>query len=99
MKIKQHRKEYMKTSEKYKIIQEIAESLENCKGLRKDNIYDWAEWYEYRFDREKYDNYKDSDENLKYHDEVADRYNQYLIREDYRCTVVEHLMSNLSKCI
>ena len=89
----------MKTSEKYKIIQEIAENLENCQGPRKENIYDWAEWYEYRFDREKFDNYKDSDENLKYHDDVSERFNQYNIREDYRQTVVEHLMTNLSKLI
>ena len=89
----------MKTSEKYKIIQETAENLENCHGHRKENIYDWAEWYEYRFDREKFDNYKDSDENLKYHDEVATRFNEYNIREDYRQTVVEHLLTNLSKLI
>lgn len=89
----------MKTSEKFQILHEIADTLENCGGSYKDNVYDYADWYEYRFDREKYDDYASSDENLKYHDEICDKFNKYIIREQYRQSIINTLLAEIAKLI
>ena len=89
----------MKTSEKLNVLREIAENLEYSIGRDYPTAVEWAENTKYRFDVDAFENFKDSDENLRYHNEILDEYAHYKMIRDYKQSVIDTLFQRLDKLI